>query len=124
MKSMDSETNPTKPVGDPENLRRLREQAMARLEREERERAPAPIYGGPPLGPRPPAPVYGGPPVPAPKKGRWVLPAIGIGLAAIDWFMAKFGIWPLGPPAPVYGGPPMPRPGLLLLGQWINRFRG
>ena len=123
MLPMDSESNLPRPQGDPDNLRRLREQAQARLEQEARDRLPAPVYGGAPLEDRPPAPVYGGAPVNAVRKvsARWIVLAVAIGLAVIVWLMAKLGIWPMRP-APVYGGPPLPRPGLLLLGRWINRI--
>jgi hypothetical protein len=127
---MDSESDLPRPAGDDDNLKRLREQALARLEREERERLPMPVYGAPPLDrgerERLPAPVYGGPPPDGPPKAmrRWILLATAVALAVIAWFMAKYRIWPLRPPAPVYGGPPLPPPGLLLIGRWITRVLG
>lgn len=76
-------------AGDPENLRRLREEAVRRVQRE--ERAVAPVYGGPPL----------------PRRRWWrvMLPAIVAVLAAlVVWLLTHRNS--VVNPAPVYGGPP------------------
>jgi hypothetical protein len=103
-----------RPADDPENLRRLREEALRKLDLEERERVPAPVYGGPP--------------VPAPRKfwRRWMLWVIGILVALVAWLMFKHHIWPVNP-APVYGGPPTPTPpapALLIALRRITRKLG
>jgi hypothetical protein len=83
----DAPTPLPRPPDDPENLRRLREEAVRRVEQEERARPitiygepPAPVYGGPPpppstysAAPPPPAPAYGGAPAPA---RRWSLVSV------------------------------------------------
>jgi hypothetical protein len=104
---------PADPSRDPENLKRLREEARRRLEQEPQQPPyPAPVYGSPPI----PAPAYGGPPVPKrllTVKG-FLLAMAGAVLALAAWFiwggvkppMPAYG----GPPAPVYGGPPTPPP--------------
>ena len=100
---------------DPDNLRRLRENALRQMEQEERP-APMPVYGGPPQ-------FDGGGPV----SRRWALKGILLLLAGIigamiaKWFGARRTVAPVsgGPPAPnpqpsvpgpVYGGPPPPQP--------------
>jgi hypothetical protein len=82
---------------DPDNLRRLRADALRRLDEEERA-APAPVYGGPSMG--------GGDSV----TRRWTLRRIlmiliGAAGAIIALFFVGRRIV-----APVYGGPPMPGP--------------
>jgi ferric-dicitrate binding protein FerR (iron transport regulator) len=84
-----------RPAGDPENLRRLQEEAKRRLDRE--------------LAPTP-RPVYGGPPRPT---RRWAVRGLVIAAAALvaailAWFMGRRSIAPVA----VYGGPPSrePRP--------------
>lgn len=113
---------------DPDNLRRLREEALRRREEEERA-SPATVYGGPPPptddrpGPPELAAVYGGPP---PFNGGgsitrrltlWGLLLLALG--ALGAIIARlFGrsrvITPeylqSGPPAAVYGGPPIQPP--------------
>jgi hypothetical protein len=86
---------------DSDNLRRLRDDGLRRLQEEERNFLP--VYGGPP-----PAPVYGGPPA----KGRWtprrlLLILLGI-IAALAALL--FGTRAVIHPYPVYGGPPPPDP--------------
>jgi hypothetical protein len=85
-----------RPPGDPENLRRLREEAAARVRREEIERNRS-------------TPVYGGPP-PLPPTRRWTLRGILIviasalaAIAAALWGYRKISL-------PAYGGPPAPQP--------------
>jgi len=90
-----------RPPGDPENLQRLREEALRKVKREERV-APITVYGGPPI------PVYGGPPPRRRSWWRWILLAI-VALAAtiLAWMLTHPS--PINP-APVYGGPPVRPP--------------
>jgi hypothetical protein len=100
---------------DPDNLRRLRENAFRQMEQEERP-APMPVYGGPPQ-------FDGGGPV----SRRWTLKGILLLLGGIIgallalWFGTQRNVAPVGggptapnpqpsPPAPVVGGPPPPQP--------------
>lgn len=108
---------------DPDNLRRLREDALRRLEDEERP-SPAAVYGGPPPVddlPAPvyggPAPVYGGPPPVNRRRTLWALLLLALGMvgAFVARLFRRRRIVPDGygqsrPPAPVYGGPPIPPP--------------
>ena len=126
---MEQDSQPRLPrsAQDPDNLRRLRQEALKRLEEEERL-SPAVIYGGPPLLPdrpvredREPAPVYGGPPIDGggsvTRRGiLWALllaALAALGAVAV-WLFKKHGAPPVvpqaGPPAAVYGGPPPPQP--------------
>jgi hypothetical protein len=96
------------PPSDPENLRRLREEAQKRLDQEQtRPPYPAPAYGSPPI----PAPAYGGPAI----KASWFSPKRAIFL--VLGFLVAIAAWallggrvPWINPAPVYGGPPLPAP--------------
>ena len=127
---MNSDSRLPRSPEDPDNLRRLREEAVTRLEAEER-RASAPVYGGPPPRPEPPAPerpdaitVYGGPPLggggPVSRRGLlWglILAALAALGALIAWLIRPRKIFPSSSqelhsqPAPVYGGPPIrPQP--------------
>lgn len=113
----------------PDELRRVREDALRRLEDEERPPAapvyggPPPEYNGPPAGYDEPAPVYGGPPVfggGGSVTRRWtlwglLLVAFGtVGAIVARLFRGSRNVPPeygqSGPPAPVYGGPPIPPP--------------
>jgi hypothetical protein len=105
---------------DPENLRRLRREALRRMEEDE-FRAAAAVYGGPPpntdLGKLPQpgqsgpmaATVYGGP-----TSGgggsvsrRWTLKRILILLAALLAGLTALFVGTRKISAPVYGGPPI-----------------
>lgn len=116
---MTANTDPPlpRPPQDSDRLQRLREEAVRRVEEEERAgpmRPAAPgsgepgppivIYGGPP------APVYGGPP--PGKRGlsrRGVLGAIIVLLGAlVGWLLGRRRPQPVLPPATVYGGPAPP----------------
>jgi hypothetical protein len=102
---------------DLDALRRLRREALRRLEEEEHG-SPVVVYGGPPVDPsqdgplqpeRLPAAVYGGPPLGGGSVSRrWtlkhILILIGTVLAALSALF--FGARKLS--APVYGGPPLP----------------
>jgi hypothetical protein len=80
-----------KPPDDPERLRRLREEALARMKVDERK-APAPVYGSPVMLRR--------------RSFRTLFIAILAAIAAIAaWFGFRKTI-----PLAVYGGPPPPRP--------------
>ena len=74
---------------DPEKLRRLRGEALRRVEQEER-RAVAPVYGGAPIPER-----------------RWTLRALMILLLGAIAAFAGWVAWRR-MSAPVYGGPPPP----------------
>ena len=99
---------------DPDNLLRLREEALGRLEDEERA-SPAPMYGGP-------APVYGGPPPiggggsVTRRRTLWGLFLVALGMVGTiiarlfrGRRLATPEYAPSTPQATVYGGPP-PRP--------------
>jgi len=106
----DSDPPLPRSTDDPDNLRRLREDALRRLEQ---EKHPSP------------APVYGGPPQVDPPTRRWTLRGLLLLLAGIIggivalWFGVRRIVAPVyggpppqqtNPPAPVYGGPPPPQP--------------
>ena len=118
---MNPDSDPPLPrsPNDPDNLRRLRENALRQMEQEERP-APMPVYGGPPQ-------FDGGGPV----SRRWALKGVLLLLAGIigaiiaKLFGARRIVAPVSggppapnpqpspqpnPPAPVYGGPPPPQP--------------
>ena len=124
----DSDSRLPRSPQDPETLRRLREEALRRLEEEERT-PPAPVYGGPPPFPERPAPDY---PVPAPVYGG---PTMGGGGGSLTRRRTLWGLllaalgalggvaaWLFGRrhtsgnagqswmPGPVYGGPPIVPP--------------
>lgn len=105
---------------NPDQLRRLREEAMRRMDREDWPE-PAPVYGGPSMAgsrePERPEPVtiYGGPPFGGGGNGRMTRRLTLIGLllmliggvgALVAWFLGHRSPTP----APVYGGPPPPTP--------------
>lgn len=95
---MSEVSRPPDPTPDPENLRRLREQAQRRLEQEAIQQPyPAPVYGSPPIPPR----WF--------TAKRLVFALLGALLAAVAWFTLS-GRNPWVNPAPVYGGPPPPSP--------------
>src|SRR4051812_10175298 len=68
---------------DPENLRRLREDAHTRLSREEEAAGLPPMPRPEPQSGPTPAPVYGGPPVPQPRSIGKLLLVVGIALAGV-----------------------------------------
>jgi len=95
--SPDPDTQFPRSPDDPENLRRLRAEALRNLDGEERA-APAPVYGGPSMG--------GGGSV----TRRWTVRRIlSILIGAIGAIIALFFVGRR-IVAPVYGGPPLPRP--------------
>ena len=109
----ESESNPPLPrlPEDPENLRRLRREALRRMEEDE-ERMPVVIYGGPPpqQQDRPPAvTIYGGPPIGGSGvTRRWTLKRILIVIAALIAGLTALFLGTRKVVAPVYGGPPLP----------------
>ncbi len=113
-----SESDPPLPrvPDDPENLRRLRREALRRMEEDEHRWA-AVVYGGPPIDPetkepeRPPAAaVYGGPAMGggSPVTRRWTLKRILVFLAALLAGLTALFFGARKIAVPVYGGPPIP----------------
>ncbi len=120
----DSDTRLPRSPKSPDNLLRLREEALRRLEVEERL-AQATVYGGPPpLDDRPnpirdePAPVYGGPPPfngdvsMTRRRSLWAL-LLAAFAGIVAWIVKRHrdgssGTVLFGPQATIYGGPPIP----------------
>ncbi len=104
----DSDARLPRSPDDPDKVRRLREDALRRLEEEERS-SPAPVYGGPP-------PFRGGGSITRRRTlGGLILGALGVVGAGVAWLFRGRRIVPpdfalTGPQAPVYGGPPIPMP--------------